>query len=291
MEKVPENRSEAEARVECHESQTAEIQLNDPHPRKSKTAPTKGLWDLLSCVSEHDEGFETWNTNDRDVLCLNLALSLLYLSTTCWGRASWRSNRKAGDGIFFLRDPATRMVVDKTQPYLSYALNEGIQPEDDDDLICDPHLLEFAKLILEIRMWPKVPFKHEYGRLPKRKLLEFVLDTIDDKLQFPARDRMFQLAVKACLDAAGREAAQDKTDNRLQNYIFEKIVRPLEQYADFPDLSTSALANFPFDNLEENSEENWELPFDWKRDHSTEGDNLSVLFTVCGKKKGVKAVI
>lgn len=48
---------------------------------------------------------------------------------------------------------------------------------------------------------------------------------------------MFQKAVKSCLNAAGKEAAQNGTNkDSLRNYIFEKILRSLDHYAVFQNL-------------------------------------------------------
>ncbi|KGO52975.1 Peptidase S8/S53, subtilisin/kexin/sedolisin [Penicillium expansum] len=259
-------------RVEYPGSQTAKIQLDGPYPLKSAAAPTKSLSELLNCVSNHSKSSARIDTFDRDMMCLNLALSLLHLSTTGWRRASWRTDCNTGDGIFFLRDPATQTIVDITKPYLSYALNDEVESEDDDGLSCDPQLLDFAKLILEIHRQEIIPLRNEGSKLSKRKLLEDILKLINDVRKFRGGDQMFKLAVKACLDAAGKEAAQDKSDKyRLQRYIFYKIVRPLDKYAAFPEFSTSVLE----DSSVQNSEESQESPFDWETGHDTAEDKLS----------------
>ncbi|KGO53349.1 Peptidase S8/S53, subtilisin/kexin/sedolisin [Penicillium expansum] len=258
-------------RVEYPGSQTAKIQLDGPYPLKSAAAPTKSLSELLNCVSNHSKSSARIDTFDRDMMCLNLALSLLHLSTTGWRRASWRTDCNTGDGIFFLRDPATQTIVDITKPYLSYALNDEVESEDDDGLSCDPQLLDFAKLILEIHRQEIIPLRNEGSKLSKRKLLEDILKLINDVRKFRGGDQMFKLAVKACLDAAGKEAAQDKSDKyRLQRYIFYKIVRPLDKYAAFPEFSTSVLE----DSSVQNSEESQESPFDWETGHDTTEDKL-----------------
>ncbi|KIX05940.1 uncharacterized protein Z518_03914 [Rhinocladiella mackenziei CBS 650.93] len=257
-------------------SQTTKIQLEGCSPLSSAAAPTKSLWELLKqgeagCDSSENENSETFFPEDREMICLNLALSLLPLSTTHWRRASWTSDGNTGEGIFFLRDPATQKIVDKTHPYLSYRLHDRPKSEDDDSLICDPQLLDFAKLIMEIRMWKRLPLSHKAGKLSKEQLRLYLLNLINDRRRFRDKDGMFKRAVKACLDAAGKEATRDEANkDRARNYVFDKIVRPLDSYAEFPEFSTSE----PTDSPTDNSEGTQDPLFDWKAEYNTPEDKL-----------------
>jgi len=106
------------------------------------------------------KNFDTFLPRVRDTLCLNLALSLLQLSNDEWERVKWRSDEDTS--IFFLRDPETQTIFDKTRPYLSWRLQSDQKSEDyENDLCCDPQLLDFAQLLVEIYGWEKLPMKVE----------------------------------------------------------------------------------------------------------------------------------
>lgn len=247
------------------------LQLDGCSPLESPAAPTKGLWELLEHSDYEDSEF--FSLEDRDRLCLNLALSLLHLSTNCWSRTSWSSDRNIGTGIFFLRDPATQRIVDRTHAYISCELQGEPKLENEDDLVCDPQLLDFARLLTEVHMWKRLALPRQGGKLSRTQLHTSLLKLIDNNQIFhPKRDAMFKKAVKACLDAAGREAARDELrKDRLHNYIFEKIVRPLDHYACFPDLSISTSIFSP----SKNAMEPQTSFFDWK-ELTTPEDNKFV---------------
>ncbi|KAF8855673.1 hypothetical protein BDZ45DRAFT_727983 [Acephala macrosclerotiorum] len=264
-------------KAECLLPQTIKVQLDDCFPLKSPAAPTKSLWELLKQGDagrdrNEDENSEFFSPEDKEMICLNLALSLLHLSTTHWRSPSWCSDRNTGEGIFFLRDPATQKIVDKTHPYLSYQLHDRPKSKDDDSITCDPQLLDFAKLIMEIRMWKRLPLSNKGGKLSKEQLRLYLLTLINDRGHFRQKDDMFKRAVKACLDTAGKEAAQDETSkDRLHNYIFDKIVRPLDNYAEFPEFTMSTSA----DSLPQTPENPPESLFDWKKEDGITEDKLS----------------
>lgn len=273
----PEVGAQEPRKAGCLLPQTTKVQLDGFFPLKSPAAPTKSLWELLKQgdagrYPSEDENSEFFSPEDKEMICLNLALSLLHLSTTHWRRPSWCSDRNTGEGIFFLRDPATQKIVDKTHPYLSCQLHDRPKSRDDDNLVCDPQLLDFAKLIMEIRMWKRLPLSCREGKLSKEQLRLDLLKLINDRRHFRDKDDMFKRAVKACLDTAGKEAAQDETSkDRLHNYIFDKIVRPLDHYAEFPEFSTSTST----DSLSENPEEPQDSLFDWKKEYNTAEDKFS----------------
>jgi hypothetical protein len=246
------------------------VQLDDCFTLKSPAAPTKGLWELLNREGENTESF---GIKDRDKICLNLALSLLHLSTREWSLPSWSPGRDNSEGIFFLRDPTTRKIVDKTHPYLSYRLQERPKSKDDDSTLCDPQLLDFAKLIMEIHLWKKkLPLSNTSGKLCKEQLRRDLLALAHNEEYFRLEQEiMFTKAVEACLDIAGKEAAQDETNkDRLHHYIFNKIVRRLDGYANFPTFTSSAvpdsLPDSRPDSLPRIRKEPPHSPFDWKKE-------------------------
>ena len=205
---------------------------------------------------------------EKERVCLNLALSLLNFPTTIWRQVYWGSSRNSDDGVFFLRNPASGNIVNRISPYLSCQLRDTPLSKDDETLPCDPQLLDFAKLIMEIHMWqrlPSKPGKELYGHLDK---------LINDTRIFRPRDSQFRSAVLACLSGDGKDAARDETDkDRLRNYIFDRIVRPLEDYADFPDFLEP-----PSEEVDhEHSRARPEVSvFDWSQGYEITEDRSSV---------------
>jgi len=237
----------------------------------SPAMPTKSLWELLLSGDTSSWGDllrMRFFRLECERVCLNLALSLLHLSTCPWKRVYWGSDGKASEGIFFLRDPVTGSIVDRTHSYLSYRLlyESDSLLKHDSSLSCDPRLLEFAKIIMEIRMWETIPLEGKRDILVKNQLRLKLLELINDTNIFSKKDAMFKKAIEACLSAEGKGAALDEEDDgRLRNFIVTKIVRPLDHYALFPEFSTPAQAA-------ENHMRKLDEMFDWREAYAITPD-------------------
>ncbi|KAK5654613.1 hypothetical protein OQA88_7243 [Cercophora sp. LCS_1] len=249
------------------------VKLDACHPVTSPAIPTSSLFELLRTGGSYrgKQPSVRFRRPERERMCLNLALSLLHLSTSPWKRAYWGSYDKAAEGIFFLRDPATGSIIDRTHPYLSYRLHKSPPPQHDRRLLCDPRLLDFAKLIMEIQMWETIPIPPAQKRDPdaKGQLRRHLLDMINEPERFSGKDAMFKRAVEACLSAEGKEAASDEEDNdRLRNFLFAKIVRPLDHYALFPKFSApTRAAQRPV-----TARADLDQMFDWRKGYSIAPD-------------------
>jgi hypothetical protein len=168
--------------------------------------------------------------SDRARLYLNLALSLLQLSHGDWRQVEWNA-----ESIFFLKDPSSGNLSNKRQPYLTWALEakpEATDPGDPDTQktamtnkpTCDPHLLHFARLIMEIHAGEKI------DSVAKGRSLQMELQgqIEDEDLYLSPQDDAFVGAVSACLGNEGREAAEDSSDpERMRVFIFSNIVQNL----------------------------------------------------------------
>lgn len=239
------------------------IQLGTSERPNSSATPTVSITSLMT----HESGYEIRPVSkfefprpDRDWLCLNLALSLLHMSSGDWRRATWYSdNPDTETGIFFLRDPSTQEIVDKTRPYLSWRLQNTRKKYCDQKPIkglqCDPQLLDFARLLIEIHNWKKLPIMPEieservrtelHCKLSKEQLRLGLLRYIGKNFN-PGPDFEFISALTACLSNAGRiEAAAEDKPERIQAYVYENIVKPLHRYLGSPELPKSALIAMP----------------------------------------------
>lgn len=219
----------------------------------SSVTPTVSLAELLKHDNTSQEirrvtNADTFSVKDRDRLCLNLALSLLHLSSGDWGKVVWYSGEPDSDtGIFFLRDPATREICDKTNAYMSWRLHEKSRLRDNQDLRCDSQLLDFAQLLIEIHDWKRlqVPLYKESEEISnqlfgKERLRLRLLRYIGE--EFRSSDFEFISALKACLNEAGREEARYRSKpERIQNYVFQYIVQPLHRYLGNPELPESTI--------------------------------------------------
>lgn len=186
-----------------------------------------------------------FRSEEQDWLCLNLALSLLHISGRDWNRPIWYSDNPNEDiGIYFLRDPSTEEIFDKTRPYISWRVQEesGVQ-ELAWKCRYDTQLLDFASLLIEIRMWERLDLK--LGTAMEEERRSRLLKCIKDNLR-PRADREFIMAIEACLSQAGHtEAAAKGKPERIQAYVFENIVKPLHRYLGNPELPTSTMMTMP----------------------------------------------
>ena len=197
-----------------------------PSPRKvSIASPIVSIKDLLDQQCFNDSYSSDDNryflNADKSELSLNLALSLLQLSDRDWRQVEWSS-----ETIFFLRDPSSGMLQEKTKPYLSWRLREvskeGGTP-DRDRTLCDPQLLDFARLLLEIHVGKSLPDEAlESPYILRKKVAGYtkrLLASYQDKLRE---------AIRACISTAGKDAAAQP--ERMREFIFRKVVLNLEAY-------------------------------------------------------------
>lgn len=248
-----------------------------PSPSTSAAIPKTSLWELLRpgdfsyprAVSKKRPRF---SYKERDIVCLHLALALLHLSRAPWKGAYWGSDHRTEEGIFFLRDPATDQIVDRTHPYLSYRLHHRTpsQPQQHNKILpCDGRLLKFAKLITEIQLWERLPSSEILeppAKLSEAALRNYLLDILgtDDWVR-EGRENL-RKAITACLSPEGKDAARDDTNTeRLPSFIFRNIVQPLDQYAGFPDFPSPCTAQRADGTKKE--EPNPYSIFDWKTEN------------------------
>lgn len=196
------------------------------------SSPTISLWDLLKPGGRSNKRRSVRNSDTflprvRDALCLNLALSLLQLCNDEWRCVRWCSGQETN--IFFLEDPGNHTVLDKTRPYLSWRLQKDRKMEDDPDLPCDPQLLDFAQLLVEIHRWEKLPSEIESRRSESKHAFHSALFGFT-KAYFREHDSDFIKAVTACLSLAGKSSRNHSDPTAFQDYIYEEIVAHLERY-------------------------------------------------------------
>jgi hypothetical protein len=233
------------------------VQVDQYGPLSSPVTPTVPLAELLRHGDTPQRIRRVTNSDDftladRIWLCLNLAFSLLHLSSGDWGEIIWYSDDPNSDmGIYFLRDPGTQEICDKTNAYMTWRLHEECASQESEGLLCDPQLLDFAQLLIEILHWKKlqVPLyqgSEEFsdqlaGKPPKEQLRLRLLKYI--KEGFLPSDFEFTSALKACLSPAGRNEAGDHSKpERIQTYIFQHIVQPLYRYFGQPELPEATIA-------------------------------------------------
>ncbi|QYT06299.1 Peptidase_S8 domain-containing protein [Trichoderma simmonsii] len=230
------------------------IQLDLSGESNSLVTPIVSLASLIKqdefSSSYHTQSISNANTffpKDRDWLCLNLALSLLHMSGHDWNRAIWYSdNPRADTGIFFLRDPSTQEIVDKTHPYMSWRLQDESEvqnPTGEPRYVTQ--LLSFARLLIEIHTWKRLDLTPKPRT--EKQLRSSLLSYID--VNFRLNDYEFISALKACLDRTSYiEAATRGEPRGIQAYVLEKIVKPLHRYLGNPELSNSISMEMPSSN-------------------------------------------
>ncbi|RDW85691.1 hypothetical protein BP5796_04016 [Coleophoma crateriformis] len=252
------------------------FQVDHCEIRRSSASPIVSLWELLG-QSNHmhvtDGASSSITVKERDTLCLNLALSLLQLSGDEWNRVNWCSDEYTS--IYFLFDPDTRTVLDKANPYLSWRLGKGEELDHEDPtLLCDPQLLDFAQVLVEIHEWKRLPANLESKRI--ESLEEFrlaLLQHVHDNIRQP----QFILALEACVDIAGRRSRNGSVPGEIQNYIWQRILRRLDANALYPELSKpgselAPLISSDAGDVDEVYDEN--ISYDEPEDRSTHADDF-----------------
>lgn len=197
------------------------VQLDPGRAQSSKATPTVAIGKLLDekkyCNSHKD--CQSFWPRDRAVLCLKLAMSLLYLCRKEWKWIKWDV-----DSIFLLKDSSREIVVDKELPYLSMRLSTTQSNREElDDLPHDPGLLDFAQLLLEIYLGYRILDSNS-----SLKQQDEVSQLINNRSIFAPWDRPFLHAIQACMSSDGKEAV--KTQATAQGFIFKNIVCNLEAY-------------------------------------------------------------
>ncbi|RYP31605.1 hypothetical protein DL766_004319 [Monosporascus sp. MC13-8B] len=107
--------------------------------------------------------------------------------------------------------------------------------DSDNELRCEPQLLDFAQLLIEIHRWESLPHNLESLRQTDKEKFRSSLSAFA-KDYFRPCDKYFADAVNACLDSAGLDESRDHCNpGKFQAYIFQKIVLPLDAYHGHPD--------------------------------------------------------
>lgn len=156
---------------------------------------------------------------DRATLCLNLALSLLQLSQDEWRQIVW-----CPENIFFLKNPLSGVVEEKTKPYLSWVVMSTPSVQDNardmGELACDSHLLHFGRLLMEIHAFERIE-EPVHGL----ELQTTLLMAIQDERSYLPQDSAFVAAVKACLSLEGKiAAAGGGGSSQIRDFIYRNIV-------------------------------------------------------------------
>lgn len=233
------------------------IQLDASAKSNSSITPVVSLASLIEQDQPGRGPCRILNANDftiqdKDKLCFNLALSLVHMASGDWGRVVWYPDNPDTElGIFFLWNPSTRRIPDITRPYMSLRLQERSSIDDSAQRPnCDTQLLDFARLLIEIHGWKRLP------NLLSRQLHEMQSEDSElanDRLRWELtayiqknfRQRSeadFIAALMACLTRYKHIAADAKEDPKtIQAYIFENIVKPLHRYFDKPELPSQTL--------------------------------------------------
>lgn len=126
------------------------------------------------------------------------------------------------DGIYFLENASTGRLLDKSRPYLSWAIERNTGSALDGTVIessRNPTLINFARLLIEVYGHQRIWFDQAVEDL--HSALFGCIDEISD--------HNVRLAVMACLGSEGSEAAQDDSNpDRLQTFIYHKVLQRLE---------------------------------------------------------------
>lgn len=251
----PGEQQDLETWKNTHESLRA-IQLGVCDETNSPATPIVSLGNLMNpddsqYHTRRVSNTERFSTEDRNWLCLNLALSLLHMSGHLWTYAALDSAWPDTEhGIFFLRDPRTQKIIDRTRPYMSWQLYK--EPESRTSPvnfkrvqlnIFKIKLLGFARLFMEIHTWKKLHFGPDC--VSNKEFRHRLLRHLDGNFNSKG-DLEFISALRACLNHAGCiEAAVGNKPERIPSYIFENIVKPLHRYLGNPELPRSTSTAMP----------------------------------------------
>lgn len=160
-------------------------------------------------------------------LCLNLAISFLYLLTPSWQNVPWYSECLLNAQIFFSRDPEALRLENILEPYLLAEFGSPSVPDSEaKDLECHPKLLELARLLMEVYSWENSFSRPDGEAFSKKQLRQQLLDTISDPKRFPPNLQGFAAALHACLHRTGRVAAE-RGRKKLRSYVRKQIIKPI----------------------------------------------------------------
>ncbi|KAK4065581.1 hypothetical protein Trihar35433_7701 [Trichoderma harzianum] len=221
------------------------IQINVSEELSSLAMPIVSLASLMkqNASSQHIRrvrNADEFSAGERDRLCLNLALSLWRMSGRNWNRATWYSDDPHTEtGIFFLRDPRTQEIVDKTRPYMSWLLQEESEVQKPvKDFVYDTQLLSFAKLLIEVHTWKKLHLKPGSEKELRSQLEEYIENNFR-----PVNDAKFISALNACLGHAGCiDATAEDNPERIQMYIGENILIRKTFWNNMKDFTTKYIS-------------------------------------------------
>jgi hypothetical protein len=158
---------------------------------------------LKTTWGAQDQRNRTFLPSERADLCYTLANSLLHLSGGAWSHIEWSI-----DKVYFLEDASTQNLLDKSKPYLSWALEPSINQTQGestrtDNFLYNFHLVDFARLLMEVHAGERIPYEGPPGGLQ----LHLYHLMHDERRFMTSQNANFRLAVEACLGPAGKEAA------------------------------------------------------------------------------------
>lgn len=176
--------------------------------------------------------------SDKASLFRNLALSMLQLSWSEWLQENWDSW-----DIFFKH--SNGRVLDIDQPFLHCRLATTLDDDNtsrgDDNLEtyenatqdppCDLHLLNFARLLLEIQLGAHIVSESYELYLTVNKLITSDVYSSTGAASLPLD---LKRAVEACLHTDGLRATKKASLDiaaEARNYMFYHIATPLITYA------------------------------------------------------------
>lgn len=163
---------------------------------------------------------------------MNLAQSLYHFSTDDSTLAHWSRATEFDAALYFLQHGGTEKILSATEVYLTVPLNGERDADYGSDLGCDPQLLVFGKLLLEMYLWEAIEFPQCDKRASPE---EFRLDLINrtESAGFRKSETLYNQAILACLNSKPSFGhGGNGRHGRRKEYIIEKIVQPLRDYGD-----------------------------------------------------------
>ncbi|KAI1052605.1 hypothetical protein LB507_009828, partial [Fusarium sp. FIESC RH6] len=176
--------------------------------------------------SNHESLLSSMKGRDRLILSFILSTSFLHFVNGPWIRTSLSS-----DNICFLVSNS-RSSVDITRPYLSTSFTTLSQPPLPRDLN-QPHrfpdLLSLGVLLLEIARGAPLEFKEPQDHCVVA--LQYMDKWFKNRRSGHSRlipEGLYR-AVSACIDPKeSRTSVLDKSELAMRNYVFERVIYPLE---------------------------------------------------------------
>jgi hypothetical protein len=222
----------------------------------SVPAAAPSLWELLARGSSdspmHEVDNSGFDPEDRKIVELLLACSLLHLNTSHWLQLGWNTDNI----LIYPMEPNAQNPLKRWRPFISCALDSSSSATDEPEDIRD--VLSFGLLIMEMEAKLKVsptdaPKDWDTGLISTDSMLNWALT--DSKWKGKVEDGYKRIA-KACLDFRERvDKFYDPDlpkDMKRTAALYRYIIAPLHELItqrfssaslcsqDFPDPSKSA---------------------------------------------------